>query len=43
MADLYWFDGTPFRGVEPDSPAPTPPNYETYWVDGVAEIGRAHV
>jgi len=36
MADLYWFDGQPFDGIVPAAPQPTPPNYETYWVDGHA-------
>lgn len=34
MADLYWYNGQPFDGIVPDAPQPTPPNYETYWVNG---------
>jgi len=34
MSETYWFNGEPFAGVEPDAPAPTTPNFETYWVNG---------
>ena len=36
MAELFWLNGAPFEGIEPDDPKPNPPNYDTYWVDGVA-------
>lgn len=34
MSELYWFNGQPFAGIEPDAPAPVTPNTELYWVDG---------